>query len=94
MTEREQAIVAAAKAYVEALEHLAEVRKQRGYCDIKDFQVMGQSRGFRVRVDREMRQARAARKRTLSRLRRAVDQCRPLPGQKVLFQFPVAEEAR
>jgi len=87
MSELEQAIVAAARAYVEALENIAAVRKQRGYCDIKDFQVRGQSRGFRIRVDREMRAARAARIRTLRRLRRAVERLRPLPGQKVMFEL-------
>jgi hypothetical protein len=88
MSEREQAIVAAARAYVEALENLAEVRKQRGYVDNKIFESNRGETSFRFRVDREMQAARAARKRTLSRLRRSVDGLRPLPGQKVLFEFP------
>lgn len=93
MSEREQAIVAAARAYVEALENLAEVRKQRGgHWEWREYCARGQEKCMAVRYDDQIKEARAARKRTLSRLRRAVDGLRPLPGQKVLFDFPIGQE--
>jgi len=77
---REQAIIA-------ALDELARVRKEvRGFSDLQHFQVKGQSKGFYVCVDRAMQAARAARKRTLNNLKRAVERAQPLAGQLSLLE--------
>jgi hypothetical protein len=80
----DQAIADAAKAYVQALADIAAIRKRRGHGDYKSFESYKGSTSFPVRIDREMQMARAARKRTLRRLRRAVE---------VLFEFlPIGQE--
>ena len=91
----EQAIIAAARAYVEALENLAKVRANirhnGGSTDPRAIVAYGQDKTIWACFADDMVKARAARKRTLTRLKRAVERCRPLPGQKVFFEVPLGQ---
>jgi hypothetical protein len=89
----EQAIIAVARAYVEALENLAKVRAairvNGGSTDPRAIVAYGQEKTIWSCFASDLVNARSARKRTLTRLKRAVERCRPLPGQKVLFELPL-----
>lgn len=88
MNDQQQAILTAARAHVEALAHLRTLRTRRRdrRRDGVEFLAYGQDKTFWAYFDEEIKQARAARKRTLARLKRAVAQAGPLPGQRSLFE--------